>query len=166
MTGRSVRCWSWRHTTSQPMMLRWVQVASEPNCSTRVTILHLHLQHGCVLLRAPADCAACQALSAVCVGLVGQLQALASTRRNRVAVAMRATCLGNQLPLTVCDVHMLYCVCGHLLLLQSIHPPTFQVYDILNSLEDRLGVTNSAVVLAAMKVGGSSRHSSNRAVFV
>lgn len=27
-----------------------------------------------------------------------------------------------------------------------------QVYDILNSLEDRLGVTNSAVVLAAMKV--------------
>jgi len=29
-----------------------------------------------------------------------------------------------------------------------------QVYDILNSLEDRLGVTNSAVVLAAMKVRG------------
>jgi hypothetical protein len=28
-----------------------------------------------------------------------------------------------------------------------------QVYDILNSLEDRLGVNNSAVVLAAMKVG-------------
>jgi hypothetical protein len=27
------------------------------------------------------------------------------------------------------------------------------VYDILNSLEDRLGVNNSAVVLAAMKVG-------------
>jgi hypothetical protein len=27
-----------------------------------------------------------------------------------------------------------------------------QVYDILNSLEDRLGVTNSAVVLAAIKV--------------
>jgi hypothetical protein len=27
-----------------------------------------------------------------------------------------------------------------------------QVYDILNSLEDRLGVNNSAVVLAAMKV--------------
>jgi hypothetical protein len=32
-----------------------------------------------------------------------------------------------------------------------------QVYDILNSLEDRLGVNSSAVVLAAMKVLGCDR---------
>jgi hypothetical protein len=33
-----------------------------------------------------------------------------------------------------------------------------QVYDLLNALEDRLGVNNSAVVLATIKVRG---HSSN-----
>lgn len=34
--------------------------------------------------------------------------------------------------------------------------PLPQVYDILNSLEDRLGVNSSAVVLAAMKVHSST----------
>jgi hypothetical protein len=31
-----------------------------------------------------------------------------------------------------------------------------QVYDLLNALEDRLGVNNSAVVLATIKVRGHS----------
>jgi hypothetical protein len=34
----------------------------------------------------------------------------------------------------------------------AVHVALLQVYDILNSLEDRLGVNSSAVVLAAMKV--------------
>jgi hypothetical protein len=32
-----------------------------------------------------------------------------------------------------------------------------QVYDLLNALEDRLGVNNSAVVLATIKVCGSTQ---------